>query len=51
MHRAREFSCFLVWHRLMGTHVGCYLFTGLSGLNMPFQNAARIIWLQLRFDP
>jgi hypothetical protein len=21
MHRAREFSCFLVWHRLMGTYV------------------------------
>ncbi len=24
MHRAREFSCFLVWHRPMGTYVGCY---------------------------
>ena len=21
MHRARESSCFLVWHRLMGAHV------------------------------
>ena len=29
MHGALEFSCFLVWHRLMGTHFGGYFVNGL----------------------
>jgi hypothetical protein len=37
MHRARGFSCFLVWHRLMGTHVGGDCFNGLTSLGRAFR--------------
>jgi hypothetical protein len=37
VHRARGFSCVLVWHRLMGTHVGGYFFNGLTSLGRAFR--------------